>query len=357
MNQTEYSIFEILKIILKEWRVFALMCSIGITLGIVIAISSPKFYKVSTRILPEYSSGSSGLQGSLGSLAGLAGVNLKGNSSNDALFPPSLYSEPINSVNFYLHVKNEKYYLENIQDSISLDDYYDVIYEKTILERIRLPFIFIRGLFSKRSSKSQGDATTSLNTIKLTEAEQKQWESFMDGISVRFDDELGVVEVETNFQNSIFTAKINESILDYLKAYVADVNSSKQLRKLNFLKSRLNNAKYQFDSIQNVLANYEDSNRNIVLGKVSIQLRNIQFNYDLYYGIYKTIMEQYENSKIEYEDNLNAFNVLKPVQIPSKPDKPSKSLIVLLAFLLSIFAALSMIYFKYNIKPEIKRHF
>ena len=349
-----FSYIDIVKSLIEQRRTIIFTILVFLVLGLVVAFISPKQYRVSTRLMPEYSSGGSSLKGSLGSLAGIAGIDVGSIGEDKSVFPPNLYNEPIYSVNFYLALREKLFYSKKAKDSISISQFFDEFQRPTVLERTRKPISALRGLISGGSKGGQ-PLELDDHTIYLSEMEYKEWERIRDIISVRFDDERGLVDVEVFFQEGVMAAQINAYVLEYLRSYISEINSSRQLRSLEFIEKNLKKAKLKYDSSQVVLAKFEDSNRTITSNQANIVRTNIQFSHDLYSRIYSTLTQQYENAKVEYEENLYGFHIIKLVRVPHKPDGPRKSFIVLLALLLGLFFGLLLVYFKLNISPELKQ--
>ena len=87
----EIDIMELLRKLLKEWKLVLKWCGIAAVAGLVIGFSIPKEYTVSSKMAPETVAKSSS---SLGSLASLAGINLGTMSTSDAVYP-DLYPDII----------------------------------------------------------------------------------------------------------------------------------------------------------------------------------------------------------------------------------------------------------------------
>ena len=79
----EIDIMELLRKLLKDWKLILKWCGVGAVVGLVVAFSIPKEYTVSAKMAPESVSKTGG--GSLGSLASLAGINLGSMSTADAV--------------------------------------------------------------------------------------------------------------------------------------------------------------------------------------------------------------------------------------------------------------------------------
>ena len=94
-------IMELVRKLLREWKLILVWCGIAAVVGLVVGFSIPKEYSVSSKLAPEIVSKSGG--GSLGSLASLAGINLSSMSTSDAVYP-DLYPDIVSSTPFIVEL-------------------------------------------------------------------------------------------------------------------------------------------------------------------------------------------------------------------------------------------------------------
>ena len=87
--------------ILKDWRLLLKFVGVGAVIGVIVALSTPKYFKSEVILAPELSSGGLGLSDNLADMAANFGIELGGKSSMDAIYP-ELYPDIFGSTNFVL---------------------------------------------------------------------------------------------------------------------------------------------------------------------------------------------------------------------------------------------------------------
>ena len=97
----EIDIMELLRKLLKDWKLVLKWAGVAAVVGLVIAFSLPQVFTVNSKLAPEVVSRSGG--GSLGSLASLAGINLGSMSTSDAVYP-DLYPDIVSSTPFVVEL-------------------------------------------------------------------------------------------------------------------------------------------------------------------------------------------------------------------------------------------------------------
>ena len=116
----EIDIMELLRKLLKDWKLILKWCAVAAVVGIVVGFSIPKEYSVSSKMAPETVSKTGG--GSLGSLASLAGINLSSMSTADAVYP-DLYPDIVSSTPFVVELFPVKVDFKHKGETMSSDLY------------------------------------------------------------------------------------------------------------------------------------------------------------------------------------------------------------------------------------------
>jgi hypothetical protein len=113
-------------------------------LGVLVALFSSKEYSASSTVVPQISSKNSRM-GGLSSLAAIAGFNLDMNMETSEL-SPYIYPQIVQSVPFQLEIMNTKYTFSDVEQQVSLFEYYTEYYKPGFLSSIKkytlgLPFM------------------------------------------------------------------------------------------------------------------------------------------------------------------------------------------------------------------------
>ena len=99
--------------------------ALGAVVGVLVALLSPKEYKSTATLMPEYSTesqgGSSSLLRQYGGLLGMSGGSYVSNSNAIRV---DLYPNIVQSTNFQLKLIDQPFYFSDIDAEVTLIDYY-----------------------------------------------------------------------------------------------------------------------------------------------------------------------------------------------------------------------------------------
>ena len=101
-DQEDMEEIDLMALFTKAWskRMWILkMCGVGLIVGIVVALSIPKEYTVTTTLAPE-STGTGSSSSGLGALASMAGINLGSSATGSDAIGPTFYSDIVASTPF-----------------------------------------------------------------------------------------------------------------------------------------------------------------------------------------------------------------------------------------------------------------
>ena len=121
----EIDLIELAKTIWAERTLIYKFVSVGIVLGILVAVFSSKEYVSSATLMPEYSSesqsGASSLLQQYGSLLGLSGGSY---TSNSNALRVEIYPNIVNSYEFQQNIANAPFYFPAYDTTVALNEYY-----------------------------------------------------------------------------------------------------------------------------------------------------------------------------------------------------------------------------------------
>tara|TARA_B100000963_G_scaffold232183_1_gene202731 strand:+ start:375 stop:1307 length:933 start_codon:yes stop_codon:yes gene_type:complete len=298
-NDLEIDLLEVLDTLLTRKLFIFLVTSIFAIGSVFYSLSVPDKYKAITVLAPAQSEGEGiSVLGQLGGLASLAGVNVPGNATNQSL----IAQEIMISQSFI-----EKFIYSN---QLERDIYASVGWNKSdnslkfdseIYDSLEGKWKLMDGI-----SSNSGPSSWMLFT------------AFKDILNVSENKQTGMVTVSIEFYSPYLAN-------DWLNAYVEEINSHMQKRKIL-------SASRNIDYLQNQVE------------KTSIAEMQ---------GVFYTIIEDQIKSKMLAEASPEyAFVVVNPSMVPGQRSAPNRALICVvgasLGLLLSVMSVL-IIYFKKKI--------
>ena len=307
-------------------------------------------YTSSTSLIPETNKANSNTLNAINSITSLAfgSVNLN---IEDIL--PKQYPRIINSTPFKLKLLDSYIYDEKINSDIKVSEYLTKYYieEKQLsINRIfTFPIEFISSIFF--SKKIDNIENNQLNKIiKLSENQHLLFEELNRLISINTLDRDNIISVSVRLDQKIGSSILLENAVNILENIVVDFKIKKIQDNLRYLEDLNKEKKVEFKEFQARLAEYKDKNKEINTERGSVELNNLQNEYNLAFRIYSDISAQLETQKIKLKENTPIFKVLEPIVLPNKKSEP-KRLIIILLFTIVGFT-ISVLYF-YHIKNII----
>lgn len=335
LQEDEIDLVELVKVIwLRKWFI-AKVSGIFLILGLIIAFTSPKEYEASCTLIPEAMESGGKLSGSLGGLASLAGVDLGGLSEGSATINPGLYRSVAQSTPFLVELMSQKFYFEDVQEEITIFNYYSEHYKTSLLSKlVSIPGRLIGIL--KPSQESMSLSNQNQNLISLSIDQQNVINDLRERILVTMDWDLNIVSIEVEMQDARVAARMTEFTRKYITKYVTDYSISKSQEQLKFTELQYSQRKKEFEEAQLRLATIKDRNVNINSARARSEEERLQSEYNLAFNIYNQIAQQRESIKLQVNENTPVFTVLEPVKIPVEKSKPRKGLIVMILVFVGI---------------------
>ena len=124
---------------------------------------------------------------------------------------------------------------------------------------------------------------------------------------------------------------------------------------LTFNQKQLDLKKIEFDSLQNKLALFKDSNLNIIDSRFENRLSGMEAEFGIVNAVYQELSKQLEQSKLQVSKDTPVFSVIKPVTIPNIRSAPKRSLIVLIYTFLGFVLGCGFVLAKDPLSQILKR--
>ena len=331
------------KLVLKSIATFFIV-------GCIVALLSPVIYTSETTFVPQTSDDqmSSAPKG-LGSLAGLVGIDLNSaGSSSDSYLSPLLYSKIADSEEFSINLLNEQ--LINLEaETLTIKDYLS----KDAGGFNLIGFIkkYTIGLFSSNSPEetSLNPALSAYNFISVEDF--KMISGLRQKFSIELNEKEGYIKVIANDEDAFISTQLVSLVTKNLQSRIIALRTNKIKERLDYSKEQYDDKRSEFETLQNKVAKFKDSNKNISTAMFLSELEKLQSEYTLQENILMTLASEYNNNKIKLNKDTPIFSVIDEVFVPNLRSAPKRSLIVIIWIFLGFVLAVGYLLVK---KPLIE---
>ncbi|MBR4854968.1 MAG: lipopolysaccharide biosynthesis protein [Alistipes sp.] len=354
-NQNNFPVEEqeidIMELVRKMWLNKALILkftAVFMVVGVFVALFSPKVYTASCDVVPQTSDGSGSSK--MSSLAALAGINLNQSMDVKAL-SPLVYENILKSTTFRKELMQTPIEFEKAGKAVSFYEYYtsEEYNKPSVFSYIKkytigLPFVIlnaIRGEQELPQMSSAGDAAQQIES--LTEEEYKVSQILSQAVSIVLTEKKGYVTITANMPEAVAAAQLAQATLALLQKYITEFKIDKVQSNLDFVQSRYDEAKKNFEDIQYRRAKYRDSNQNVVKHSARVEQEKLDAEYTLAMTLYSELAKQLEQAKISVKETAPILTVINPVTVPYKKSKPQRATILMAFIFLGVAAGAGVV--------------
>ena len=336
VEEQEIDLVELIqKMWINRWLIIK-VTGVFVVLGVLVALFSAKVYTASCDIVPD--TGKSG-NSKMSSLAALAGVSLGGGEDVTAL-SPLVYENIMNGTSFRKELMQTKIDFEDIDKPVSFFDYYtsEEYNKPSVLSYVKkytigLPFVILNAIRGEQpepdySAVGNSDGPT-LETLSKDEFDAMK--ILGQSISLTLQEKKGFVTITSNMPEAVAAAQLAQATVVLLQKYITEFKIAKVQSNLDFIQSRYDEAKKNFEDIQVRRAAFRDANTNTNKYSARVEAEKLDAEYTLAMNLYSELAAQLEQAKIEVKKDTPMLTVVRPVTIPYKKSKPQR-LQILVAF-------------------------
>lgn len=344
-------------------RIKLLFCvfTFGI-LGIFIAYFSTTQYQSYALLIPEISSAPQSRTEQLlqryGSELGIG--NIMG--VQEGVLPPMLFSTIVNSTPFQIELMETELTFQNLDGKVSYRDYvenyskpspvdyaakYTIGLPKTLLVRFKQ-------LIIKQDDAESDDWVTNTNEnelviLRLSKKEQEQIDGLRSRIIVEQNIENGLIYSAVTMPDPIAAAELNYAVVELLKKYITDYQLQKVREDLEYTLRMKEESEKKFNEAQFELAEFLDRNRAVSTSIATIELERLRDKKNLAFGIYNSVSQRLEQTKLALNEQRPTFKEVQPVTVPTNHSAPKRLKVMAANVLLGVFFGLFIIFSKSKI--------
>lgn len=315
-------------------------------LGVLYAYNIPNKYSTTIKLLPEVQQNNT--LSRLGGLAAQFGLGAATTSVSNDVLPPQIYPEILASSDFLHEIIKEKVYFDGIQDSITIQEFYNE-YQKSNLfigYTLGLPFKLL-ALFHSVPDSSKITSMPSVDSYKrLSTKEMGAIWGLRGAIEFNRDPLTGLLTLNVNTQSPEITVQLANHLNESLSKYLITYRTEKSRRNLAFLEERHAEARESFAREQDRLATFTDQNQGNLSAVARTIEQNIQSEYTIKLNVYNSLTEQLEQARIKLQEDTPVVSILNDSLYPNSKSGPNRMLLLIFSTFFGIITGTMVVLFK-----------
>lgn len=309
--------------------------AVGVVLGILIALGTPKQYTVSITLSPEMGSSKSG-SGLASMAASFLGGSI-GSDSPDAL-NATLTPDIVASTPFLLELFDARVVSQDKQIDTTFTAYLDEQKSSWMGYVLKAPGMAISGIKSLFSEKKEKTATIQKGAIELNEKDAAKLGSLRQAITVEADKKTAITTLSVTLQDPKVTATIADSVVSKLQQYITAYRTRKTKEDCQYLEMLYKERQQEYYDAQQRYARYVDANSNVVFQSTLAERERLQNDMNLAYQVYSQVAQQLQVARAKVQEEKPVFAVVEPAVVPLNPSGTSRKVILLgVVFLAVVF--------------------
>lgn len=316
----------ILRQILSIRKTLYKAAGIGLIIGILIALGTPKQYTVSVTLSPEMGSGKSG-----GGLASMAASFLGGSvgaDSPDAL-NATLAPDIVASTPFLLELFNARVVSQDKQIDTTFTAYLDEQKSSWISYVLKAPGMAIGGLKSLfTDEEKEENATVQEGAIELNKEDAAKLDGLRKAITAEADKKTGITTLSVTLQDPKVAATMADTVVSKLQQYISAYRTSKAKEDCQYLEKLYKERQQEYYTAQQRYARYVDANSNMVFQSTMAERERLQNDMNLAYQVYSQVAQQLQVARAKVQEEKPVFAVVEPAVVPLNPSGTSRKVIV-----------------------------
>lgn len=317
----------ILRQVLAIRKKLYIAAAVGVVIGILVALGTPKQYTVSITLSPEMGSGKSG-----NGLASMAASFLGGSvgTDNPDALNATLAPDIVASTPFLLELFDARVVSQDKQIDTTFTAYLDEQKSSWMGYVLKIPGMAISGFKSLFREKEQEEAeTVQKGVIELNEKDAAKLGGLRKAIVAEVDKKISITTLSVTLQDPKVTATIADSVVSKLQQYITTYRTSKAKEDCQYLEKLYKERQQEYYDAQQRYARYVDANSNVVFQSTMAERERLQNDMNLAYQVYSQVAQQLQVARAKVQEEKPVFAVVEPAVVPLYPSGTSRKVIVL----------------------------
>lgn len=299
---------------------------VGLVVGILIALGTPKQYTVSVTLSPEMGNGKSG-SGLASMAASFLGANV-GADSPDAL-NATLAPDIVASTPFLLELFNARVVSQDKQIDTTFTAYLDEQKSSWMSYVLAAPGMAIGGIKSLFTEEEKEDtATVQKGAIELNAKTAAKLGNLRKAIAAEVDKKTGITTLSVTLQDPKVAATMADTVVSKLQQYISAYRTSKAKEDCQYLEMLYKERQQEYYAAQQRYARYVDANSNMVFQSTMAERERLQNDMSLAYQVYSQVAQQLQVARAKVQEEKPVFAIVEPAVVPLQPSGTSRKVIV-----------------------------
>lgn len=334
----EIDIVWVIRYILAKRKLILYAVGIALVVFTLLFFTKPKQYNSTASILPV--SSKSSVSSNMGMLASMTGMSMGTGVQSENVITPDLYPAVAASTPFMRKLINVPLKWKD-KDTIMNAYEYAKQMEPTAMDYVKaytigLPTTLANMisppvtpdidaiLASNDIAHENSDASSKESSFIVQDTYERMAISTLMGmLLVEEDRSINAINVSATCEVPEQAAVLASSALDILQEIVTEYKTKRSSLALKFIEERYQLVNEDYEEIRKKYYAYKDSHRNMIDERVDVEYQQLSDQYELSYGLLKTIANQMEEAKLNVMEETPVFTVLQPAILPASHCAPN----------------------------------
>lgn len=304
-----------------------------------IALSIPRYYKVTVMLAPEYNLPSSGLSSMVGNLAGSLGMSMGGMSASTDAIVPLFYPDLIGSTDFLVPLFNVQVTTKDGKFKGRYADYLAKHQKHTWWnEEINK----LKNRISPPPKSATRGVAEPINPFALTFTEDALMQAIKASINCSVDKKTDVITLTATAQDPLVAALIADTVRVRLQDFIIQYRTVKARHDLEYIRSLCEKAHKEYVKKQHAYATFVDANQDLVLATFKAKEKDLEDEMQLAFNAYSLLQTRVQHAEAKVQERMPAFTTLQNASVPVKHAGP-KRVIMVLALLVLAFIVTTVV--------------
>jgi len=260
-----------------------------------------------------------------------------------------MYPQIVSSGPFLMELMNTPVSFQKLPAPVTLFDYYTKYSKPSLLDKVKkytigLPGLFIKAIRGKGKPldiKLPGDSVN--QPLLLTKAQYNVTNALKGIVSLGIDEDDWYLTLTSSMPEPLAAAQVAQHAQALLQKYITAFKIEKAKADLDFIQSRYNEAKAEFEKAQVDRAVITDRNKFFTSGLPQIGTDRIEARYTIAFGVFQDLAQQLEQAKIQVKKETPVFTIVEPAIVPYEKSKPNKPMIIYICFFLGVVTGVVLV--------------